>query len=1058
MDKARWKTINEIFHSALELAPEDRSAFVVKQTQGDTKLYAEIERMLQADEKAENYLESLPGLPDLFVAGPSLQPGDLLKERFRIRRLIGEGGMGQVFEAEDEELGVRVALKAIHPFIAGNPVTEALFRREVRVARAITHTNVCRIYELDRARLQRGNAEQKEILFLTMEFLEGQTLASVISKTGALSLDQALDYARPVASALDAAHAVGVVHRDIKPANIMLVDGDGRRASRVVVADFGLARLEPLAPSANASSFSLRAPAGTLAYMAPEQMEAQEAVTTAADVYAFGLILFEMVTGRRAFPSDNLLSGIALRLKGDTPSPRSIRPDLPDIWESVISICLHRNPSARFASAGAVIAAIENTQLPIPPPSLGLSSSLAPPPAQHKARLLQNLRKWRWAISVGLVAVALFFAWPRLNKQQAESRVSPGALIYLAPVENQTGDSNLNNLTELLKASLAQSTQVNLLDQGRVGDTLQLMTKSPGTPITEPLAREIAMRTGAARVIFARVSGGHGNYQLDVDIQRPDPSGIFRYYEHWSRSFTWKADSAGSAPAMIPAELLAQVRESTNWIRNKVGESANDIGRLDAPPEDVTTNKWEALAEYLNAERLQARQETVQAVFALNQAIGSDPNFSLAYGRLGDLLFSTGRYADGLRAYRQALETDQGRRLTRRERDRILGEFSLDSVDYTSAEQAYRDITIYYQNDYGGWSYRGYPLLMLGRPDEAIATLKRAYALDPTRTNAPWELGRAYISMGNFAEAQLWVKALERQGSPELANYIQGSIAFLTHDYAGAVEAFRAMRGQKRIGFQSWSYLLSSRVAAERGDYSGALNELDAGILFDRQSGQEAGEASKLLARASIEAALENFTACIVNIKASLKLEKSPQRLMVASAILGAAYQHAPQAVALLLRTEIARLEKQMPGKPIGLISDLARLRLRGETLLANGDAEGAVAQFRKAGDLDALANGREYLARGLSVLAQKETNPSRVLALRRSAMEAYAATALRPNLIWFDSVDIQPGYYASQLIAYLRLAKELPDPEKHVNGARDALQAIRGGAFTLSSEPSLPR
>jgi serine/threonine protein kinase len=320
MNPERWKKINEIFHAAIDLPRNERSEFIARTCGGDSVLANEVKQLLKADDRAGNYIElpltqfsefrSVPTSSDFLF-----EPGDVLSGRFRIVRAVGEGGMGHVFEAFDSELRVRVALKVIRPEISTNPSALARFRQEVRLARQITHPNVCRTFDLERGMPIRNNQTKcsNDILFLTMEFLEGETLAARIARDGALSIEEALHIAVQVASGLEAARVLKIVHRDIKPANIMLAAAGGREV-RAVITDLGLARVTGLPAELSSEAISNNATLiGTLSYMAPEQLQGA-VVSSATDIYAFGLVLFEMVTGKRAFPLDNLSAGIAQRL------------------------------------------------------------------------------------------------------------------------------------------------------------------------------------------------------------------------------------------------------------------------------------------------------------------------------------------------------------------------------------------------------------------------------------------------------------------------------------------------------------------------------------------------------------------------------------------------------------------------------------------------------------------------------------------------------------------------------------------------------------------------
>jgi serine/threonine protein kinase len=377
-----------------------------------------------------------------FSDHPQLRTGDILCQRFHILRAVGSGGMGQVYEAHDTELAVNVALKLIRPEIAANPQSLARFRQEVRLARRITHPNVCRTYDLERDTLPTPGAPPRSLVFLTMEFLAGETLAERLKRTGPLTPGETLAIARQIAAALDAAHALGIVHRDIKPGNIMLVPpGENSRqparpSARVVITDFGLARIDPIfsqdeLPLTQHTSHSNQ-PIGTPPYMAPEQLEGHP-VSAATDIYAFGLLLFEMATGQRAFPSTNLLTGIAQRLTGQPPSARAIQPNLPDSLEQAIQGCLRRNPEDRFQSAQAVVDCLTGQTRP---PEIATIPATNP---QSKPNQRFYTRKSLVLAAILPVAVSLFLlGLNAISWWKGNPAVAAGALVYLAPVKNET--------------------------------------------------------------------------------------------------------------------------------------------------------------------------------------------------------------------------------------------------------------------------------------------------------------------------------------------------------------------------------------------------------------------------------------------------------------------------------------------------------------------------------------------------------------------------------------------------------------------------------------------
>ncbi len=294
---------------------------------------------------------SAPRVP----SGMRLEEAEVLAGRFRIVRFIGRGGMGDVYEAEDLELGERVALKTVRAEIAHLEGAIERFRREIHLARKVTHENVCRIYDVFRHRPDGAAGGQGEITFFSMELLDGETLEKRLRDGGRMTPATALPIVRQMAGGLTAAHRAGVIHRDFKPANIMLVAASGEM--RAVITDFGLARTYE-----EGEGLTLRGDIlGTPSYMAPEQVTGGE-VTVATDVYALGCVLYEMVTGAPPFVGTNSFSTAFKRLQEDPRPPQQHVPGLDPAWDAAILRCLERAPAERFAQARDVAAALGGEQ------------------------------------------------------------------------------------------------------------------------------------------------------------------------------------------------------------------------------------------------------------------------------------------------------------------------------------------------------------------------------------------------------------------------------------------------------------------------------------------------------------------------------------------------------------------------------------------------------------------------------------------------------------------------------------------------------------------------
>ncbi|MEM9292671.1 MAG: serine/threonine-protein kinase [Acidobacteriota bacterium] len=304
----------------------------------------------------------------------------MLAERYRVYDLLGRGAMGEVYEVLDLELGERVALKILHHRVQGDGEGAARFRREVRLARRISHPNVCRTFDLGVHRRPRRAAS----LFLTMELLQGETLDEVLKRSTPLSEERALELLEPLAEGLAAAHQAGVVHRDLKPSNIFLVQGEA--GERLVISDFGLARAADRLDEA-ATVTRTGQIIGSPATMAPEQVQGG-GVTTATDVYALGVVLYSMLAGTLPFHGDTAVRTLVQRLREPAPSILLHRPDLSPAWTRAVMRCLKRKPEDRFSDPREVAGALREDlpsltesprDSPGSPPEPDLSGSEAAP-------------------------------------------------------------------------------------------------------------------------------------------------------------------------------------------------------------------------------------------------------------------------------------------------------------------------------------------------------------------------------------------------------------------------------------------------------------------------------------------------------------------------------------------------------------------------------------------------------------------------------------------------------------------------------------------------------
>jgi tRNA A-37 threonylcarbamoyl transferase component Bud32 len=347
MTPDRFEQINALFNSILERQAEERAGILDSIRKQDPELCREVEKLLEQSTATWNF-----GRAE--VKPITFKGGEILGERFRIERLLGAGGMGEVYEASDLVVREPVALKIVRFDSASDERMKARFAQEVYAARKIAHPNICRIHDL--------HQHEGGVTFLTMELVTGETLDARLRRAGAMNLDDARLVAAQLCDALTAAHRAGVIHRDFKSANVILTESSDR-AVRAVVTDFGLARIFHTAEGEHSLTESGKI-VGTPAYMAPEQLTGGP-ITPAVDIYALGVVLYEMTTGSHPFKGERFAAAVK-RISAPPPSPRISRPDLPVEWERAILGCLEREPADRIASAGDVWATITGESSPAP--------------------------------------------------------------------------------------------------------------------------------------------------------------------------------------------------------------------------------------------------------------------------------------------------------------------------------------------------------------------------------------------------------------------------------------------------------------------------------------------------------------------------------------------------------------------------------------------------------------------------------------------------------------------------------------------------------------------